>query len=95
MTDGILAEHRLSLSELANEQSVAIPTVWRWATRGIRGVRLETFHLGAKRFTTREAFARWVAATQIERDAPATPRTNRSRETAVHAAERELDAAGL
>ncbi len=96
MMSTLLAEQRLSLTELAREQGVAVPTVWRWAQRGIRGVRLETFHVGCRRYTSREAFTRWIDATQVEQPvaAPAS-RTSRQREAAIRQAERELERAGV
>jgi hypothetical protein len=38
-------------------------TIWRWHTKGVRGVRLETTVIAGRRFTTREAIDRFVAAT--------------------------------
>jgi hypothetical protein len=58
----LLSEERLSLTQLAQEQRVSCPSTWRWSTRGVDGHVLETFKLGGKkRYTTREAFSRWVA----------------------------------
>lgn len=95
MATDLLRETRISLTALAREQGVSIPTVWRWAQRGIRGVRLETYHVGARRYTTEEAFSRWVAATQVG-EQPTTPsRTSRQREAAIRQAERELERAGV
>jgi len=37
-------------------------TVWRWSQRGVRGVRLESILVGGKRFTSREAIERFIAA---------------------------------
>lgn len=39
----LLSEQRISMTELAHREKVAIPTVWRWRQRGIRGVWLESF----------------------------------------------------
>lgn len=36
-------------------------TLFRWARRGVNGVCLETVCVGSKRFTTRQAFARFLA----------------------------------
>jgi hypothetical protein len=36
-------------------------TLWRWATRGVGGVRLETYKIGGRRYTTAEALERFVA----------------------------------
>ena len=60
--DRLLAETRITFTQLAQEQDVSVPTIWRFAGRGIRGHVLESFNLGVKRFTTREAFSRWMAA---------------------------------
>lgn len=90
----LLEEDRLSLTELARQEGVNTATVWRWAQRGVRGFRLETLRVGGKTFTSRQAFARWVAATND--DASAIPsRTNRQRQSSIDAAERELEAAGI
>jgi hypothetical protein len=35
-------------------------TLWRWALRGIRGHRLETVSIGGRRYSSREAFDRFV-----------------------------------
>jgi len=95
MVPSLLEEQRLSLTALAREQGVSVPTVWRWTQRGIRGVLLETFHLGGRRYTTSEAFTRWVEATQVAQPGAMRPRTARQREMAIQRAEAELDAAGI
>ena len=41
----------------------AISTGYRYALRGFRGIRLETIVVGGRRFTSREALRRFVAAT--------------------------------
>ena len=38
-------------------------TCARWATRGIRGIRLKTYLVGGRRCTTLADFSAWVAAT--------------------------------
>ena len=63
--DYLLREDRLSLTDLATQQGVSASTVWRWAMRGIRSKRLETFTIGGRRYTTAEAFARFITATQM------------------------------
>jgi hypothetical protein len=40
----------------------SLPTLWRWHSRGVRGVRLETVALGGRRYTSREALERFVSA---------------------------------
>jgi hypothetical protein len=43
--------------------SVSPETTWRWHARGLRGVRLETVVAGARRYTSRAAIRRFIAAT--------------------------------
>lgn len=57
-----------------------VATVWRWAIKGVRGVRLHTIALGRFRFTTEQALEQFIAATSVARDtcaatAPATSST--------------------
>lgn len=39
----------------------SVPTLWRWALRGLRGVRLETIKVGGRRYTTFEAIDRFAS----------------------------------
>lgn len=55
----LLAERRLTLNEAAKMSGVNPSTVWRWALSGARGTKLETFCLGAKRYTSSEALERF------------------------------------
>lgn len=76
---------------------VAIQAVYRWAAKGVNGVRLEVVMIGGLRATTIQALNRFVAectAAKLGTPAPA-PRTSRQREAAIARAERELEAAGL
>lgn len=94
----LLNESRLTLAELARMEGVNVCTVWRWAKRGAKGCVLETFSIGAKRFTTRQAFARFAAGcTAAAQGVPSSPtiRTNREREAAIRKAEAELARAGV
>ncbi|TWT47184.1 DUF1580 domain-containing protein [Botrimarina hoheduenensis] len=59
----LMDEKRLTLTELAKRERVNVCTVWRWAQRGAKGVRLETFSVGGRRYTTQEAFRRFVSGT--------------------------------
>jgi hypothetical protein len=94
----LLREQRISLSKLAGEQDISTPTAWRWAQRGIKGIRLETFSLGGRKFTTREAFERFVE--QVSRAASYTsglpsPSTPRRAEANRRQAEQELNQDGI
>jgi len=87
----LLNEQRLTLNHLAKQEGVNPSTVWRWSLRGVRGVVLETFSVGARRFTTNEAFARFVdGTTAVAKGEQPQVRTNRQREAAIARAEREL-----
>ncbi|HEX2476885.1 MAG TPA: DUF1580 domain-containing protein [Lacipirellulaceae bacterium] len=43
-----------------------IATIWRWRTSGCRGHKLETILVGGRRFTSREATGRFLAALNDE-----------------------------
>ena len=75
------AEHIFPLAKtkdhLANRPSLA--TVYRWAFKGVRGVKLETIMIGGRRFTSREAVAHFVARLSEPACAPKpTPTTLRA-----------------
>ena len=92
----LLSEHRLSLTQLAHKEGVAIPTTWRWAQRGIKDIRLETIQIGGRRYTSTEAFHRFVqATTAVANGERPKVRTNRQRNTAINRSERTLDQAGM
>jgi len=93
MTETLLSESRLSLAQLAREQSVSLPTAWRWTLRGVRGVVLESLSVGGRKYTTREAFARWVARTNGE--PVVAGQTPRQRKSAIDAAERRAEKIGV
>lgn len=74
----------------------SVTTLWRWRTRGVRGVRLDTCAVGGRRYTSREAIQRFIAATTAAADGePAPLRTPHERQRAIDRAERELDALGV
>lgn len=61
-TEAILATspaERLTLTQLARQEGVAPSSAWRWATIGVRGIRLPTTMIGSKRVTTRSCFQWW------------------------------------
>lgn len=70
-----------------------IATIFRWATRGVRGQQLETIVRGGRRYTSLEAIGRFIEATTAAAPGAsqrqATP-TTRQRAAAIAAAEREL-----
>lgn len=52
----------------------AVSTAWRWATRGFRGIVLETTTVAGRRFTSTEAVRRFCEATNRVREIPAARR---------------------
>ena len=93
----ILSERRLTLSQAARTLDVNPSTTWRWALNGVRGVRLETFNVGAKRYTTEVAIERFVNATTAAAATGPMPsaRTPRQREQAIKNAEDSLAKEGM
>jgi len=41
---------------------LSLSTLWRWSTRGAKGVRLETVRVGSGVYTTRDALRRFIEA---------------------------------
>ena len=70
-------------------------TMYRWISRGIRGVRLEFIRLGGTLYTSREAMQRFADRLTAGSLAttPPTEATQGSKE--IERIERELDAAGI
>jgi hypothetical protein len=62
ITMPILREKRISLAALAEREGFRIATIFNWADTGSRGVKLESFCIGKRRFTSEEAFDRFVEA---------------------------------
>ena len=66
----IETEHVCPLRELRHHPALKrngrkphVATLWRWANRGRRGVRLETVMIGGQRCTSHEALQRFIEAT--------------------------------
>ena len=69
-------------------------TLFRWAFKGVRGVKLETLVCGHKRFVSKEAIARFVAA-QNTPETPAPAISVKQRRRQAETADRLLQEAGL
>lgn len=92
----LLTEERISVAKLARREKKSPVTVWRWTTRGVRGVKLETYCVGNRRYTTEEAWGRFVERTTAAANGEPIPaRTVRERSRAIDCAERELEAEGV
>ncbi len=69
-----------------------ISTIWRWIQRGTRGHRLDTCHVGGRRYTSRQAVQRFPYRLNSNH-APVKPSAVRQRQ--IDQAEAELAAAGM
>ncbi len=89
MTEALRLEDRVPLTKLAAELGVNRKTVSRWADEGYQGRRLESYRIGKKRFSTRGAAERFIAAVsgepagrhrgQTQRRQPARRRPSRAK----------------
>ena len=86
-----LAEAARRLPRLRAGRPTHPSTLWRWASRGVRGVRLETVRVGGTTATSTEALKRFCAALNGEPAAAPSPAPI----TAPGRTEAELDAIGL
>lgn len=92
-----------SLHSLPDQSSRVPPkgvnpsTLWRWGTKGVRGIKLDMVMIGGIWHTSDEAVQRFVAAiTAAAANGEQAPvRTNKQREKAIAAAERELAESGI
>jgi hypothetical protein len=66
------AEAARRLPRLRRDRPVNPATLWRWASSGLRGVRLETCRIGGTRCTSLEALARFFAALEGRTATPPT-----------------------
>ncbi|MHC4401324.1 MAG: DUF1580 domain-containing protein [Planctomycetota bacterium] len=75
-----------------------ISTVCRWASRGCKGVRLETAQIGGTKVTSAEKLQLFVdqltAAAEVEVCGSA-PGSGGGQQTEIRSVERRLDAAGI
>lgn len=68
-----------------------LSTLWRWATKGCRGIRLKTTLIGGQRYTTDEYLEQFFAAINAKSDGEPIPlRSSTARERAIQEAELEL-----
>ncbi len=55
------------LPKIRNDKPVSPATMWRWASVGLRGIRLETTKVGGTTCTSVEALERFFAALNVDR----------------------------
>lgn len=71
-------------------------TLWRWATAGVRGVKLETVKVGGCMCTTERALIEFFRACAIANDEPSRAvRTPGQRERSHQRAEKQVEAVGI
>lgn len=83
---------------LVNGKRPHVSTLWRWARKGVAGVKLETRRIGGRFVTSVEALDRFTKQlSEIEPNRPRPLKRSRvakQREREIERAERKLDAAG-
>lgn len=62
----LLTEDIVSMSDAAKlfPGGVSVASIYRWADRGVKGVKLETVRYGSKRQTSVQAVHRFLSRTQ-------------------------------
>jgi transposase len=79
----LLNETRISLRDLAQREGVHVSTAWRWLSRGVKGARLPSYVRAGRRYTTVEAFQRWVVSTN-DADKDGAPLTETTRSATIN-----------
>ncbi|NLS96312.1 MAG: DUF1580 domain-containing protein [Planctomycetaceae bacterium] len=102
MTVALLANggklHRLSEAAKFLPTRPNASTIWRWATKGVRGVRLETVRVGGFHYVSEEALEAFLEATNepTQPVAPVKqPRTAKQRRESARRAQAILARAGI
>lgn len=97
MSTHLLNESRLTLSEAARICGVSTGAAVRWALYGIHGgsLKLESYRLAGKRYTTHEAIERFIAAQNPDAATSSIVTMNDASEARIAAAEAELAAHGI
>ena len=88
-TPELLGESLIPISAAGEEMPMenSRATRERWMREGIRGVVLESILLGGKRFTSKEAIARFLRAQlRVDAERAAPTRSNRSKKDIAEAA---------
>lgn len=86
-----LAEAARRLPRLRGDRKVHVSTLYRWVSRGLRGVRLEAVRLGRTLVTSQEALQRFAERLNAAHSEVGVVEASRGLERA----ERELDRHGL
>lgn len=78
-----------------NGRKVHISTLYRWTTRGLKGVRLETVHVGGIVCTSQEALQRFCDRLSESDVTRPKHKEHPSRKRAIELAEQQLRDAGI
>lgn len=96
------AEHVVNLSDATRHlpkrpggKKPHVATLYRWATRGLRGIRLETIRVGGTLCTSLEALQRFCERLSDGTSPPIARVTSAARRRAVERAELMLDRIGI
>ena len=102
----LMAEPRILVTRLAREEGVDPATATRWVLVGIKGravngvrqvIKLESYRIGGRLYTSRAAFERFVSAQNRHMIAPTSSlheRTDTSRRAASESAAKKAEALG-
>ena len=86
-----LTEAAKLLPRRRGDRVVHVATLYRWAQRGLKGIRLEIIQIGGTKCTSIEALQRFFDRLSGDSPNPAPRvRTPRQRAAAIAAAEKEL-----
>lgn len=82
-------------SEFPNRPS--LPTIWRWILKGSKGIRLDSVRIGGRRYTSKQAVARFIQATTMADRLATRPKRKQSdrKDQSLAAAKLILDQFGV
>lgn len=83
------------LPRLRAGKRIHVATLFRWATAGSRGIRLETLRVGGTRCTSVAALQRFFCQLTDGATSTALPSSHKRREREIEEAQRRVAAAGI
>jgi hypothetical protein len=96
-----LTEELWTLDQAAEFAKVNHSNIYAWTTKGVRGCILESVQIGAKRFTSKQAMGRFIAAQnspaklkELSQKTPAFIRSMKQRKQEAKASSEKLKKAG-
>ena len=90
-----LEQKKFLIGVVARNAGVDPATVWRWTTRGVRGVRLRTERLGGRRVVLESDLNEFFAAISGETQAAAVPSNVETKKNTAKKAADELARRGM